>query len=107
MSTMTKTQNRAAMAYTSISDQEVEILGYFEAAMYVANAAGAPHHWERSTYGAAQIALTTTLQAVIDRTNRNTPPDAARALARRVVDGMVDNHEDAQYNLRLIAEGVR
>lgn len=107
MPLLTKTQQRAAMAYTSMSEIEKEMLANLESTMYVANSAGDPHHWERSTFGAVRTALVTTVQAVIDRTNRNTPPDAARTLAKHVVNGMIDNHENAVENLRLIARGVR
>lgn len=107
MPEMTKTQQRAAMAYNSMSEMEKEMLTSLESILYVANSAGDPHHWERSTFGAVRDALVATLQATIDRTNHNVPPSAARALAQRVVVLMIDNHEDARYNLRLIAEGIR
>lgn len=106
MPEMTKTQQRAAMAYNSMSDLEKEMLTSLESTLYVANSAGDPHHWERSTFGAVRNALVTTVQAVIDRTNHNTPPDAARTLAKRVVEGMILNHENAPENLRMIARGI-
>jgi hypothetical protein len=107
MPEMTKTQQRASNALADMSGVEHEMLATLESVMYVANSAGDPHHWERSTFGAVRTALVTTVQAVVDRTNRNTPPDAARTLAKHVVALMIDNHEDARYNLRLIAQGIR
>lgn len=106
MPTRTLTQRRASNALAGMATVETEMLVNLESLMYVANSAGDPHHWERSTFGAIKTALVTALQATIDRTNHNIPADAARTLAKRVVEEMLSNHESARYNLRLIADGV-
>lgn len=103
----TLTMTRAAMVCLSMSEPEKEMASALEVTMYNANAAGNPHHWERSTFGAVRKALEALAAATIDRCNPNVPADAARALARRVVLGMIENHEDMAYNFDLIARGVR
>lgn len=98
---------RAAMVTLSMSPMEKEMAANLESAMYVANMAGDPHHWERSTFGAVRKALEALATATIDRCNRNVPAEAARSLGRQVVAGMLDNHEDMSYNFDLIAKGTR
>jgi hypothetical protein len=107
MPNMTKTQQRAENARRDMSPIEEEMLALLESVLYSANAAGDPHHWERSTFGATRNAIVACLQAVLDRTNPNIPAAEARKIAVRTTEAMIANHENARYNLRLIAEGVR